>query len=198
MVAACLAWPAQATIQEQRARLPPPAECQDTVAGRWKSHQYDPRFDDWTVFVLDVHRSQGDDTRLEGTIETHHWEGGPFREEPGPCQAGLPEWRVSMDAEGTVSDTGEIRFWGVGAWRVDQVLCNQGPGGYNLDHFSGQLDGERQEFQTLNNDGGRAVNEPTLFRRISCHPPPGQESPRLIRRPPPFYPTVDRGGCQFF
>lgn len=195
MAVALVVLPAHATIQEQRERLPPPAECTEPITGRWKSHQYTPRFSDWTIFVLDVRRVEGSEPRLEGTISTHHWEGGPDQEEPGPCRPGQEEWLVSMDAAGTVNAEGRIAFWGVGKWRLDRVVCNHGPGGYNLDHFTGVIDADLQEFQSVNNDGGRAVNEPTLFRRVSCLPPPGQTNPRVVTNPPPFYPQFPQGGC---
>jgi hypothetical protein len=192
-----LAFPstAPATIQEQRARLPPPAECDDVVAGVWKSHQFDPRFGDWTIFVLDVHRVSGSDRELEGTIVNHSWDAGPEQQEPGPCR-GQIEWQVSMDAWGQVDADGRIRFGGVGAWRLDRVLCVRGPGGYNLDQFSGVLDPELNEFQSVNNDGGRAVNDPTVFRRISCHRPDEPRNPTVVTTPPPFYPRMNEGGCR--
>jgi hypothetical protein len=42
------------------------------------------------------------------------------------------------------------------------------PHGYNPDNFSGEIDPWRAEFQSVNNDGDRAVNEPHVFRRIRC------------------------------
>ena len=38
------------------------------------------------------------------------------------------------------------------------MLYRSGPWGYNLDNFSGEIDPEIQEFQSLNNDGGRDVD----------------------------------------
>jgi hypothetical protein len=200
LVAAVLLWagPAPATIQEQRNRLPPPAECTDPVAGIWKSHQYDPRFGDWTVFELDIHRVDGSSTQLTGTIKNHSWDAGPDQQEPPGCRPGYGEWLVSMDARGTVDAQGNIHFGGVGAWRLDQVICNWGPGGYNLDNFSGAIDRSLNEFQSVNNDGGRAVNDPTVFRRIRCHNELANDDPRNpnpISTPPPFYPRFDTPGC---
>ncbi len=182
--------PARATIQEQRARLPPPAHCQDPVEGLWKSHKYNARFGDWTVFTLEVRRVKGSDTELRGVIRNELWEGGPDDQEPGPCR-GRRHWIVSMDARGWVRGD-QIYFGGVGQWRLDRVLCVRGPWGYNLDNFTGEIDPELQEFQSVNNDGGRAVNIPHVFRRIRCY---DQDSlPHIDVEPPPFYPGRT-GGC---
>ncbi len=185
---------APATIQEQRERLPPPAEnCDDPVAGTWKSHQYDDRFGDWTIFWLHVRRVEGSDTELVGTIENHSWDAGPTDQEPVPCRSYGNEWIVSMDARGRVDAAGSIAFFGVGQWRLDRIVCNGGPGGYNLDNFTGIIDPAIQEFQSVNNDGGRAVNDPTVFRRVACGDQP--VSPHVVTTPPPFYPDMGHGGC---
>ena len=180
----------QATIAEQRARLPPPADCDDPVEGVWKSHKYNPQFGDWEIFTLEIRRVPGTKNALRGTISNHSWIGGPGDEEPGPCR-GQFHWIVSMDAQGSVQGQ-QIFFGGIGQWRVDQVICAQGPWGYNLDNFSGEIDPELQEFQSLNNDGGRAVNEPYVFRRIRCFPP--GSVPHVEVAPPPFFPQRS-GGC---
>lgn len=183
---------APATIEEQRARLPPPAECDDPVQGLWKSHQYDPRYGDWTVFTLNIRRAEGSPGGLVGTITNHSWDAGPAQEEPPPCGRGT-QWIVSMDARGTASGDGRIAFGGIGGWRLDRVVCERGPGAYNLDNFTGVIDRELNEFQSVNNDGGRAVNEPTVFRRVSCFESP--PAPHVNPVPPPFYPKMDTGGC---
>lgn len=186
---------APATIEEQRARLPPPAECgDDPVTGVWKSHQYDPRYADWTIFMLHIRRDPEDRSRLVGTITNHSWSGTPQQEEPPPCGAGGWQWVVSMDARGTVSEDGRIFFGGIGQWRLDQVICDRGPWGYNLDNFTGVIDRERNEFQSVNNDGGRSVNDPTVFRRVACLDGPAP-APHVRVEPPPFYPDMGRGGC---
>lgn len=184
---------APATIAEQRARLPPPAECEDPVAGVWKSHQYDLQYRDWTIFRLDIRRVEGSDTQLQGTITNHSWDAGPEQEEPGPCEAGLKQWIVSMDGRGTLSADGRVLFGGVGQWRTDRVICVGGPYRYNLDNFSGQIDFDLQEFQSVNNDGGRAVDDPTVFRRVSCHQAP--PAPHVNPVPPAFYPSMKPSGC---
>lgn len=189
--------PAPATIQEQRARLPPAAECTDDVAGVWKSHQYDPVYRDWYIFTLDINRVEGDEQRLQGTIQAHSWNGGPDDAEPPPCRPGRFHWTVRMTAEGTLDPNLNVVFWGT-SWAPENAFCGSAPraGQYNLDRFHGTIDPAIQEFQSVNNDGGRAVNVPTVFRRITCHdpeaPPP---SPHVNPVPPPFFPER---GCSWF
>lgn len=184
---------AEATISEQRSRLPPPAHCEDPVEGVWKSHMYRPRWGEWECFYLEIHRVQGNAIELTGSIKNHSWRGDREEQEPGACR-GRDQWIVSMDGRGTINGD-RIVFGGVGQWRTDRVLCGRGPWGYNLDNFSGTIDRDLLEFQSLNNDGGRAVNEPTLFRRIRCFPPGAQ--PHIQVDPPPFFPERT-GGCGVF
>ncbi len=189
-----VARPAPATIAEQRARLPPPSECgEDPVTGIWKSHQYNPPFQDWEIFTLRIER-EGEDGGLRGTMTNHSWGGTPQTEEPPPCGPGRFEWIVGMDAAGQVTGELDIRFQGMGQWRLDRLVCNRGPGSYNLDNFSGRIDPELNEFQSVNNDGGRAVNIPTVFRRIRCLSDATQ-APRVQPRPPDFYPRTEVGCC---
>jgi hypothetical protein len=126
-----------------------------------------------------------------GTIKNHSWQGGQEAQEPGTCQ-GRDQWIVSMDGRGAIQGN-QIFFGGIGMWRIDQVLCGRGPYGYNLDNFSGTIDPEILEFQSLNNDGGRAVNEPTLFRRIRCFTPGA--IPHIQVDAPAFYPEQVSRGC---
>lgn len=201
----CFAWAwllprkAPATIAEQRARLPPAAECEDeNVAGTWRSHHYNERYTHWNIFTLEIRRSEDDPSRLEGTITNRYWDGGPQDEEPPPCSEQRGEyWIVSMDARGTVKDDGDIVFGGVGRWRLDEVICRRGPHGYNLDNFSGTIDPDKLEFQSVNNDGGIAVNEPTLFRRVSCPPVESAEAPSVNPVAPDFYPDSGSGCSPF-
>lgn len=185
--------PARATVAEQRARLPPPAECSDPVAGLWKSHKWDETYQDWTIFTLEVRRDPATPGALFGRIENHQWQGTPEDEAPHPCRPGQAEWVVSMDARGSIAEDGTIHFGGVGQWREDRIICNYGPGGYNLDNFSGVIDRSINEFQSVNNDGGRAVNDPMVFRRISCFSDP--PAAHAIAEPPPFFPRAADRGC---
>jgi hypothetical protein len=188
------------TVAEQRARLPPPAECTDPIAGIWKSHSYDHVFLDWTVFTLDIKRDAPGSNQFKGTITNHSWEGTPEQSSPPPCTGQL-RYVVSMDAEGSVVGD-KIDVWGVGSWRLDEVPCGYWNMGYNLDHFSGTIDPELYEFQSVNNDGGRSINDPVVFRRVKCHsgddPAEGPEEPKISVNPPPFYPPEQEGGrCGF-
>ena len=185
------------TIEEQRARLPPAAECDDElVAGVWRSHTYSEVYRDWTVFTLTMRRVPGQPNQLVGTITNHQWSGTPADEEPPGCARGGWEWVVSMDARGHVTEDNRVFFGGIGRWRLDEIICRQGPGGYNLDNFSGVIDPAILEFQSVNNDGGRAVDEPAVFRRIRCPPVESAHSPTVQTRPPAFYPST--GGCGLF
>jgi hypothetical protein len=190
---------APATIAEQRARLPPAAECGDEiVAGVWRSHAYNPQFQDWAVFTLTIRRVTGSPNELVGTISNHSWMGGPEDQEPPPCERQREfEWVVSMDARGRVEDGNRIFFGGIGGWRLDETRCHHGPWGYNLDNFTGVIDPSILEFQSVNNDGGRAVNEPAVFRRIRCPPQESVQAPTVNARPPAFYPEGGRG-CGWF
>lgn len=183
----------RATIEEQRARLPPPATCADGVEGVWLSHTYNPDYQDWYMFTLRIRRRAAGSPQLIGEIESHSWDGSPQEAEPPACRPGLNHWTVFMSAEGTLVN-GLVHFWGT-SWRVKDTFCGYAPGpsSYNLDHFSGQIDPAIQEFQSVNNDGGRSVNDPTVFRRIGCLEPP--PVPHVQVAPPPFYPTARSGGC---
>lgn len=183
------------TVAEQRARLPPPAQCEDPVEGIWKSHDYRAWRRQWTIFTLEIRRVDGTEN-LRGTIRNESWRGDADRTEPGPCEGEL-RYDVSMDAEGRVHD-GHIEFGGVGVWRLDAVLCGEFIGGYNLDVFTGPLDPEILEFQAVNNDGGVSVNEPTVFRRVECLPEAKAEETKVVVKAPAFYPPQEKvagGGC---
>jgi hypothetical protein len=182
---------APATVAEQRARLPPPKACDDPVAGIWVSHQYAPRRGIWDQFTLTIGRDPADKKRLVGTIHNHVWAGGKEDEQPPPCE-GNQDYVVVMSAEGE-ADGLTIRYDGLD-WKVESQTCG-GRVGYNIDHFVGTIDPALQEFQSLNNDGGEAVNEPTVFRRISC----GDDGELaagarpVVLTPPPFQPPSS--GC---
>jgi hypothetical protein len=105
------------TIEEQRARLPPAAECDDErVAGLWRCQIYEENYVEWSTFTLNITRDPGDPSQLRGTISNHGWDGGPGDAMPPTCdrQSG-GEWSVSMDALGTVRNEHEIAFGGIGA-----------------------------------------------------------------------------------
>jgi len=183
--------PAPADIQEQRNRLPPPAtSCQDPVEGVWMSHSFYPNNGQWYIFTLTVRRKTAGSSELVGDIHAEFWDGPENNPNPIPCQSGGYHQRVYMTAAGT-ADGQAIRFGGT-TWRQEASLCGWGVSGYNLDQFSGTIDPAILEFQSVNNDGGLAVNEPTVFRRIRCVDP--QQPPRPVVQPPAFQPP-GRGGC---
>ncbi|MGE0788684.1 MAG: hypothetical protein AB7S26_23635 [Sandaracinaceae bacterium] len=187
---------APATIAEQRARLPPAAECAgENVAGIWRSHQFVPTYQEWGIFTLTIRRVPGHPEQLVGRILSRGWDGGPDDAEPPPCerQNGW-DWTVEMDGRGTIQNDVEIHFGGVGQWRLIDARCGRGPAGYNLDQFRGTIDPAILEFQSVNNDGGRYINVPTVFRRIACLPSEYAESPTVRPTPPAFYPDLP-GGC---
>jgi hypothetical protein len=65
-----------------------------------------------------------------------------------------------------------------------------------LDHFSGTVDLERMEFQSLlNADAPEWRDVPTVFRRVRCGAAaPSDPTPRIIMEPPPYQPP-EREGC---
>lgn len=185
----------RATIAEQRARLPPPAECKDPVAGVWQSHTFNEMYQEWSRFTLTIRRSPDSDAELEGEMVNESWYGPNTEVVRGPC-VGRLQYLVSMKATGSYLQ-GRIDFWAT-EWTLDEALCAVDSGfGYNLDHFTGQIDPDLQEFQSIANDGGRYINVPTVFRRISCNDEV-DPIPRISVAPPPFYPEEEaKQGCGF-
>ena len=167
-IALILTSTATGTVEEQRARLPPPVECTDPIEGVWRSHAYDEPYQQWQQFTLEIHRNEEQPSRLFGTATNNGWDGDASMNEPGPCE-GLLHFFVTMEAAGSFNEqTNQVHFGGTN-WHLDQIFCGSSfLFGYNLDQFRGTVDPELQEFQSLNNDGGRAVNVPTVFRRIEC------------------------------
>ena len=186
-----------ASIQEQRARLPPPAECPDPVEGYWKGHYYQQTYRQWYVRTLEIRRTGEDRKELVGKIVAHFWDGGPNDQKPPPCRPGLQmEQVVNMPAKGTFID-GTIDFGGT-SWSAEPPICFRGSVGYNPDRFTGALDPKLHEFISVNNDGGIAVNEPNVFRRIRCLEAPPEEGPGFHGgkvKPPPFEPPRRVFGC---
>lgn len=153
------------------------------------SHTFYPSHDLWHIFTLTVHRVPGSPAALQGNVHSMFWSGVAQRPEPPPCGAAGRRRSVDQPAEGAI-EGGAIRFGGTG-WRHAPDTC-RATGGYNPDRFSGQIDAQRQEFQSLVDDGGILRGEPTVFRRVRCLEP--QASPTVHVDPPPFYPSR-RSGC---
>jgi hypothetical protein len=193
-----------ATIAEQRARLPPPAACKDPVSGVWQSHSFNEMYQEWGRFTLTIRRvglvvtpgtrAEKSDTQLVGEIVNESWYGPKTESVRGPCLDRM-QYIVSMNAEGTY--TGKtVEFHGID-WKMEEALCSIGFGfGYNLDRFTGVIDHDIQEFQSTNNDGGRYIDVPTVFRRVSCDDTEDVE-PRVTMAPPPLYPPQEERGCGF-
>lgn len=167
---------APGSVGAQRSRLPRAARCGDPVAGTWRAHTYVERggagAGDWVIFTLRIERSS--EGALSGTIRARTWAGGPRDSRPLPCPDSDYDFAVRMPAQGRANGL-EIDF-GASRYQIERVYCpSRTPIEYNPDHFSGTIDPERQEFQSVNNDGGLDINQPYVFRRIACVP--GDELP---------------------
>jgi hypothetical protein len=186
---------APATVAEQRARLPPPASCEDPVTGTWKAHAYYSHVGEWYVFLLEVHRAAPGSSELGGRIHAEVWHGGPSQSEAPLCAAGVRHYRVLETAAGSYVD-GRLVF-NATSWKLDGEQCGS-MGGYLLDLFSGTVDGELQEFQSvLNADAPEWRDVPTVFRRVACEneAPSLPSSPTGSAKPPAFQPARSRSGC---
>jgi hypothetical protein len=178
----------EATVAEQRARLPPAAECESPVEGKWKAFIFSTATYSWYEYILEIHHDPKDQETLVGMIYVDAWTGTPDNPEPIPCNERI---KGKMEAEGSFTN-GEVRFTGRN-FELTEVVCGNAPG-YNPDSFTGKLEPERQEFQSVNNDGGAAVNEPAVFRRIQCFEQDKPNKPEGEVKAPAFYPKKKSGG----
>jgi hypothetical protein len=187
------------SIEEQRARLPPAATCQDPVEGVWMGRVFHQPGRDWYIYTLEIHRAAPGSSQLTGVLHSRFWNGPPNVYEPLPCRAGVLDRSVFMTGAGRAMGL-DVQFGGT-SWRPEALHC--GPAGslrsimYNLDQFSGRIDPAIQEFQSVNNDGGEAINEPTVFRRIRCFDGPSGPSqrPTINVAAPPLLPPQRAGSC---
>jgi len=180
---------APASVEEQRKRLPPPAqECADPVAGIWLGHEL--LRNRWYRFSLFIERVTPGEPELEGHIESHSWDGGPEQSSPPPCvDDDHTEFIVDMPATGRFENN-HIEFTGQ-SWTLRQNICRSLTGIYYPDGFSGDLIEHGTEFHSLSDDGFNPV-VPVVFRRIKC-----EELDRPVPElPPPRRPSV--GGCGCF
>lgn len=174
-------WPREspASIEDQRARLPPPpppATCSDPVSGVWHAHVYYARLHDWYRYELNIQRN-GD--QLTGTIHLRGWNGTLQETEPPRCRPGLRDAEWSEVASGSVSNNQEIRFEAT-SYRVEREHCGSAGGDYALDRFAGTLNPTTQEFVSINTytfSNGETFSDPTLFRRVSCPTGPSAGEP---------------------
>jgi len=192
--------PADGTVEEQRARLPPPQECTDPVEGVWMALKYTEGWHEWYEFSLQIHRVDPDKPDLKGEITSHFWRGDKKDEKPPVCRPGSGQFElvVKMPATGTLEATpkGDRVVFGSTSFTIDKVICGGNFGRYNPDNFSGTIDPALQEFQSVNNDGGKSINDPHVFRRVKCFEQP-RKDPKLNVKPPAFAPVPKKatGGC---
>ncbi len=202
LVSALALWPRElpASVEDQRARLPPAPQaegCVDEVSGVWRAHVYYSRLRDW--YRYELHITRVGDT-LSGSITLRGWTGRPEESEPPPCRPGLRDAEWTEVATGAVSRAAQgttVRFDAT-TWRLDRTHCGNPSAEYALDHFSGALDAQRQEFVSTNTytfGSGETFSDPTVFRRVSCPQRVGAsqsaERPRVIvegagAAPPPM------------
>jgi hypothetical protein len=148
-------------------------DCKDPIVGVWVSREHYPVYNDWYRFELTVTRDATDAATLHGVIRSRSWSGGAEVSVPVSCPEETEEtsdfdWTVHMTGVGTLA-AGQVRFSGLSNY-VESTRCGAPyrAGRYNLDHFTGQIIDGGRFLQAVNNDGDRAVNEPHLFRRVSC------------------------------
>jgi hypothetical protein len=188
---------APATIEQQRERLPPPAfDCaDDPIAGVWQAHVFYAHVNQWYLFRLDIARD-GDDPSgegLRGTIEVEFWDDDGTRSQPPACNEPGNRAGVFEHAIGHARAL-ELSFSATD-WRDTQV-CGPAYLNYLLDNFSGTVDPERMEFQSLlNADAPEWRDVPTVFRRVRCPAPAEPSEPKITVVPPPFQPPASNEGC---
>ena len=183
---------APAGVEEQRKRLPPPAhDCDDPVTGVWMGHEYLNGY--WYRFTLHIDRAAPESPELTGQIVSHSWDTSPEESAPPPCVGGSShqEAIIEMPAEGRFENNA-VSFTGT-SWEVREVICGRRPGAYYPDGFSGSLEQQGTEFQSMSDDGHNPV-VPVVFRRIKCNEidRPLPELPEAT--PPPRY-SSGCGGC---
>ena len=173
-------------IQEQQARLPPPATCDDSVEGIWKAHAFSEVHDQWYLIELHVRRVKGSDTEIKGDMRFEIWTGDENRHVPPSCDKTDFRARVFQNAKGTVEENA-IQFQAIDV-EIERV-CGL-VFGYNLDAFGGTINPDTEEFHSLANDGGMWVNFPVVFRRVRCFMS-DDDIPYVA--PPPFQPRTISG-----
>lgn len=193
---------APADIEEQRARLPPPAACPDPVEGTWMSHAYYPHVGAWYRFELDVRRTAPGDRTLVGETRVEYWMAGPGQSAvPTTCVPGLQHRRISAIADGTID--GARFVWRGHTLTPEIVVCGEPLNNYELVTFRGDIDFAREEFQNVLSAGPTWTDIRTVFRRVRCRPPDGTATPPppTVTPPPPAPPPpplAPRGCCAPF
>jgi hypothetical protein len=139
------------------------ARCPDPAAGTWRAMKYDPDQHHWVTFTLKVRQSG---SALTGTITSRTWSGGPSDRRPPECRPFGSDVTVRMPASGYFSN-GEMVFES-STWRIIREDCPSRPFHYAPDRFRGTVDQAGERFDSLNNDGAYDIDEPYMFRRVSC------------------------------
>lgn len=192
---------APADIEEQRARLPPPATtCPDPVEGLWMSHSYYPHVGAWYVFALQVQRTAPGARTLVGETRVEYWHAAADQPRvPTKCVPGLIHRKISAIADGTID--GPRFVWRGHTLTPEIVLCGGPLNNYELVTFTGDIDFQREEFQNVLSAGPTWTDIRTVFRRVQCRdatavpgPSPPVETPAPPVRPPPPPPST-RGCC---
>jgi hypothetical protein len=182
---------APANVQEQRARLPPPAtDCSDPVTGTWMSHAFYPHVAQWYVIHLDVRRKAPGSRDLVGQMRVHFWTGDERTVEPPACTGDTVRAEVREPAVGAIASDGAIRFAAT-SYVGERTYCGWA-GGYALDTFSGRIDFTRMEFVSRLDDGHEFRDIPVVFRRIACAEAPTVPRPVVA---PPLTPPGHVSGC---
>jgi hypothetical protein len=142
--------------------------CADPVVGTWRARRYDEegtgpdRLGHHASFTIRITSHEGE--RLEGAITLRAWSGDASETSPPRCRTGHYDHTVRMRATGSLEGD-RFRMDALDHVRTEHCI-DFGRWSYNLDHFRGRLDGESLDL--VNNDGGREVNAPYRFRRVSC------------------------------
>ncbi|MEZ4248897.1 MAG: hypothetical protein R3B99_11720 [Polyangiales bacterium] len=142
--------------------------CADPVVGTWRARRYDEegtgpdRLGHHASFTIRIASHEGE--RLEGAITLRAWSGDASETSPPRCRTGHYDHTVRMRATGSLEGD-RFRMDALDHVRTEHCI-DFGRWSYNLDHFRGRLDGESLDL--VNNDGGREVNAPYRFRRVSC------------------------------
>ena len=139
-------------------------ECEDPVAGTWESVKYRPEFREWTRFTLLIERERD---ALSGTILARTWYGlASDRRPPRTCTPEAWDFTVRMTARGRVE--GDDISFGASTHHIARQDCPHPGFIYYPDRFTGRVDSIADRFHSVNNDGGRDINEPYEFRRVRC------------------------------
>jgi hypothetical protein len=191
---------APATVAEQRARLPPAAECRDPLAGVWRAHLYRPNEGRWAINTMEL-RWSADHTKLLSSYENHFWNGGPDDGEPPPCRPGLYRRISSSTGEGSFA-AGILKVRGT-QLGPDRAVCGSATFQRALGVLEGTLDPEGNEFRSQMSS--RFGVYPIVWRRIRCLDdatgldrdtarPTVDDPPVAPAAPPPPAPS-SAGGC---